>query len=93
MSYADLTDAQQAALEAERVKIERHVRRYVELLREDDHPNDLPIIQEWVVGVEWTNVELEQSNRGGRDVIMRDGGTISAALGLGVYIRDRFGAS
>jgi len=87
--WNELSDDTKAALEVERTAIERHIRRYIEVLRADEHPGDLPIVQEWVVGCEWTNIELEQSNKGGRDVIMRDGATLSAGLGLGAYIQGR----
>lgn len=90
-AWGDLSDDAKAELDVERAEIETHVRRYIEIMRGDQYPGDLPFVQDWVLACEWTNVELERDDKAGRDVIMRDGGTLSGALGLGVYIRDRFG--
>lgn len=92
-SYAEATPEERAALDVAREKIAAGIREYVSLLRDDEFEGDNPYVQEWIVGVEWTNVELERENKGARDVIARDGATLSAALGLGIYIRDRFGGS
>lgn len=67
---------------AARDEVERAIQKYVNITRAGEDP----IITAWVVGLEWTNINLEQDGRAGRDLIMPLGGTISSAQGLGLWI-------
>lgn len=53
-------------------------------------PTDDPYVVAWCVGAEWTNAELEQTGRAGRDVISPSEQSISASAGIGAYITARF---
>lgn len=53
-------------------------------------PDDAPYVVAWAVAAEWTNAELEQSGRAGRDVISPSEQSISASAGLGAYLSNRF---
>ena len=64
----------------------RAVANYLSIIR----PDETPFILAWVIAAEWTNPELEQSGRAGRDVISPSEQTISASAGLGAYIAGRF---
>lgn len=59
---------------------------YLRLLR----PNENPFVVAWAVGAEWTNAELEQTGRAGRDIISPSEQPISATCGLGAYLVARF---
>lgn len=73
-------------LVAARDAISRAINNYLQLLR----PSENPYPVAWVIGVEWTNTELEQQARAGRDTIMPNEQTISASGGLGTYIANRY---
>lgn len=73
-------------VENARIDIERAITQYMQIIR----PDDAPLVVAWQVGVEWTNTELERDGQAGRDVIGPKEQTISASLGLGMYIADRY---
>jgi hypothetical protein len=74
------------AIIAARKQVERAIGEYLAVLRAGMHP--YPVA--WVVGVEWTNPDIEQNHQAARDVISPDEQTISASAGLGAYILDRY---
>jgi hypothetical protein len=80
----DHTDPQ--VIEA-RNKVAKAITEYLNAIR----PTDAPYVIAWVVAAEWTNPELEQTARAGRDVIAQQEQPISASCGLGMYITNRFG--
>ena len=53
-------------------------------------PEEDPYVVAWVVGVGWTNSELERTGYAGRDTIAPDDQTVSASAGLGAFITARF---
>jgi hypothetical protein len=69
-----------------REEVGRAVANYLNIMR----PEETPYVVAWVVGAEWTNTELEQTGRAGRDVISPSEQTISGSAGLGAYIAARF---
>lgn len=71
---------------AARDGVARAVTEYLRTIR----PNDDPYVVAWAVGVEWTNAELEQTGRAGRDVVSPSEQSISASAGLGAYLMNRF---
>lgn len=75
------------AIEA-RDNVSKAISEYLTLLR----PDEAPYVVAWTVGAEWTNTELEQTGRAGRDIIMPLEQTVSASAGLGAYITSRFSA-
>lgn len=56
---------------------------------EDDYPDDPPYIQGWIAAVEWTNVEFERSNTGGRYIFSPFGQMLSVGAGLADWARQR----
>jgi hypothetical protein len=66
--------------------IGKAISEYLNIIRPDDNP--YPVA--WIAAAEWTNTELEQTGRAGRDVISPNEQSISASCGLGHYIGDRF---
>ena len=71
---------------AARAAVGKAVSEYLQIIR----PDEDPYVVAWAVGVEWTNAELEQTARAGRDVISPSEQNISATVGLGVYLAKRF---
>lgn len=53
-------------------------------------PDDAPYVVAWAVAAEWTNRELEQTGRAGRDTISPSEQTISATVGLGSHLVARY---
>lgn len=66
--------------------VARAIATYLNTIR----PTETPYVVAWAVGVEWTNTELEQTGRAGRDVISPSEQSISASAGLGSYLVNRF---
>lgn len=64
----------------------RAITGYLNIIR----PNEAPYVVAWAVGVEWTNAELEQTGRAGRDVISPSEQSVSATAGLGAFLTNRF---
>lgn len=71
---------------AARDAVGRAIAEYLRTIR----PDEDPFVLAWAVGVEWTNAELEQSGRAGRDVISPSEQSISASAGIGAYLFNRF---
>lgn len=71
---------------AARDAVGRAIADYLRTIR----PNEDPYLVAWAVGTEWTNTDLEQSGRAGRDVISPSEQSISASAGLGAYLVNRF---
>ncbi len=71
---------------AARDTVGKAISDYLRVIR----PDDDPYVVAWAVGVEWTNAELEQTGRAGRDVISPSEQSISASAGLGAYLTHRF---
>lgn len=69
-----------------RLEVERAISHYMQTIRSDE----APIVVAWQVAVEWTNMELEQDGRAGRDVISPMEQSLSASAGLGMYIVNRY---
>lgn len=94
MNLADLPDDKRNRAQVIREQLAALISEYVDVIRTDIDEsvqgNDRPIVQAWVVGIEWTNIELERNDMGGRDSITPDGQTLSNSAGLGAYIADRY---
>lgn len=58
------------------------------ILAEYNFPGDEPFVQGWAAAVEWTNVELERDDAGGRYKITPIGQMLSTTEGLGAYLTD-----
>lgn len=71
---------------AARDAVGKAISEYLRVIRPDENP----FVVAWAVGAEWTNAELEQSGRAGRDVISPSEQPISATAGLGGYLLSRF---
>lgn len=71
---------------AARANVGKAISEYMATIR----PNEKPFVVAWAVACEWTNAELEQSGRAGRDVISPSEQTISASSGLGWHLVRRF---
>lgn len=71
---------------AARDAVGRAIADYLRTIR----PDEDPYLVAWAVGAEWTNTDLEQSGRAGRDVISPSEQSISASAGLGAYLVNRF---
>lgn len=71
---------------AARDRVGKAITEYLHTIR----PDDAPYVVAWCVGAEWTNAELEQTGRAGRDVISPSEQSISASAGIGAYITARF---
>ena len=71
---------------AARDAVGRAISEYLRLIR----PDEDPFVVAWVVGVEWTNAELEQAGEAGRDVVSPSEQPVSATAGLGAYLLHRF---
>lgn len=71
---------------AARAAVGKAVSEYLRVIR----PDEDPYVVAWAVAVEWTNAELEQTGRAGRDVISPSEQNISATVGLGAYLTHRF---
>lgn len=72
---------------AARAAVGKAISEYLKVIR----PHDDPYVVAWAVGAEWTNAELEQTGRAGRDVISPSEQPIAASAGLGAYLLNRFG--
>lgn len=70
------------------------VAEFLDVIRTDEDEyvtaGDPPYLQAWVIGCEWTNMRLEQEDKGGRDVIAPEGQTLSNGAGLAAYILSRY---
>jgi hypothetical protein len=73
-------------VQAARDTIAKAIAHYMLILR----PTEQPYMVAWTVACEWTNTELEQSGRAGRDTISPSEQTISATVGLGQYTVNRY---
>jgi hypothetical protein len=73
-------------IQAARDAVGRAIADYLTLI----HPGESPYVVAWAVGAEWTNAELEQTGRAGRDVIAANDQSISASAGIGAYLTHRF---
>lgn len=71
---------------AARDAVGRAIADYLRTIR----PDEDPYLVAWAVGAEWTNAELEQSGRAGRDVVSPSEQSISASAGIGAYLLNRF---
>jgi len=73
-------------------QIGRLVQRHAELraLCTGDPLIANPYVRGWAVAYEYTSHQLEIAEQSGRGVIIPDGQMISASLGLGVHLQDRF---
>lgn len=69
-----------------RERVGKAITEYLNTIR----PDEQPYVVAWCVGAEWTNTELEQNGRAGRDVISPSEQSISASAGIGSYIASRF---
>jgi hypothetical protein len=71
---------------------ERAAKALADLARisnEDEYPDDPPYIQGWVAAAEWTNVDLERRNQGGRYIFSPFGQMLSVGAGLADWMRQR----
>lgn len=73
-------------IQAARDNVSRAIADYLNLI----HPGETPYVVAWAVGAEWTNAELEQTGRAGRDVIAPNEQSVSASAGIGAYLTNRF---
>lgn len=71
---------------AARDAVGKAIGEYLRIIR----PTEDPYVVAWAVGAEWTNADLEQSGRAGRDVISPSEQTLSASAGIGAYLFNRF---
>lgn len=71
---------------AARDAVGKAIAEYLRTIRPDDNP----YVVAWAVGAEWTNAELEQTGRAGRDVISPSEQSISASAGIGAHLVNRF---
>jgi hypothetical protein len=69
-----------------REAVGRAVTNYLNVIRSDE----TPFVLARAVAAEWTNPELEQTGRAGRDIISPSEQTVSASAGLGAYLAARF---
>lgn len=76
-------------LERARDEIQAGINRYArELARQRN--DDEPLVVAWVAGWESTSVRLEQSDKAARDAAVPTSQSISASLGLGSWLHDRW---
>ena len=69
-----------------RAVLGRAISDYLDVLRGEEQP----FVVAWVVAAEWTNPDLEQTGRAGRDVVSPTEQTLSASVGLGAFIASRY---
>lgn len=79
-------------VDAARDAVARAVSAWVDAVTEasEDDERAGAIVLGWVVGVEWTNVQLEQSGRGGRDIIAPREQMLSTSKGLGQFVSEAY---
>lgn len=87
--YNDFDDERRERLEEARDRIDAAIKDYISIVREDDFADDPPFVQGWLVSAEWTNVEAERDNWGGRDVIAPHGQMLSVGHGLAAWASTR----
>ena len=67
------------------------IQRAAQEYAEASHPDHEGVyVQAWAIGLEWTSVELERTNRGGLHAFSPDGQMLAASRGLGEYVADRY---
>lgn len=71
---------------AARAAVGKAISDYLQTIR----PDEEPYVVAWAVAAEWTNTDLEQTGRAGRDVISPSEQSVSASAGLGAYLTNRF---
>lgn len=84
-SYADWDQERRDRYDAERERIQSALSALLSICYEDEHAGDPPYLQGWVAVTEWTNVELEQNNQGGRHTFTPHGQMFSIGAGLAAY--------
>ncbi len=87
--YSDWDDDRKARYDAARDRVAAGIADCVNILREDGFADDPPYVQGWVVAAEWTNVEAERDNWGGRETITPHGQMLSTGLGLSAWAAHR----
>lgn len=75
-----------AALEEQREIISKAISEFVRLASQADDP----FVTGWVIGVEWTNVGMEQAQQAARNAIAPNSQMVSASQGLGLFVVDSF---
>lgn len=89
LGYLAWAEERRARFDAARDRIAAAVSDCIQILREDEHPDDPPFVQGWMVAAEWTNVAAERENWGGRDTIEPHGQMLSIGTGLGAWAANR----
>jgi hypothetical protein len=76
--------------EQARAEIQAGVNRYAKELARQHEEADDPIVIAWAVAFESTSIQLEQRDQARRDSIVPTEQSISASLGLGTWLANRW---
>lgn len=87
--YMSWDDDRRARFDEARARVASAIAELCSIQEEDEYPNDPPYVQGWIAAAEWTNVDLERSNRGGRHIFSPQGQMLSVGEGLADWARTR----
>jgi hypothetical protein len=87
--YMTWDDERRARFDEARERAATAIADLARIQAEDDFPNDPPYVQGWIAIAEWTNVEFERSNSGGRHIFTPFGQMLSVGGGLADWARQR----
>ena len=89
--YIDWDEQRKARYDDARERLQAALAECIKIQHEDDDEidtvADAPYLQGWVAAAEWTNITLEQTDRGGRSTVYPQGQMFSVGIGLGDFIR------
>lgn len=89
--YIEWDEDRKARYDTARAKVDEAVREILQAAYEEDFDaNDPPYPQGWVLITEFTNIELEQTDAGGRYIAAPQGQTFSLGHGLCAWGMTRF---
>ncbi|QKS17303.1 hypothetical protein HUN59_14770 [Curtobacterium sp. Csp2] len=87
--YMSWDDERRARFDEARERAAKAIADMCRIHTEDDHTDDPPYVQGWVAVAEWTNVEFERNNAGGRYIFSPYGQMLSVGAGLADWARSR----
>ena len=87
--YTDWDDEKRARYDAARDRLSAAINEMAAITAEQQFPDDIPFVQGWVVAIEFTNVELERDNAGGRYLFSPNGQMLSVSAGLALWAVER----
>jgi hypothetical protein len=85
--YITWEPERQQRYDAARARVADALTELVTIASEDTDHMDPPFIQRWMVSCEWTSIELERNDAGGRHVFAPQGQMLSVTAGLSEWAK------